>query len=48
MTTDKKSIGRDLTSGNLHRNIWILAIPMILEMGVINISQILDTLWVGQ
>ncbi len=48
MTTDQKAIGRDLTIGNLHRSIWILAIPMILEMGVINISQILDTLWVGQ
>ncbi len=39
---------RDLTSGSLHRNIWHLAIPMILEMGVINISQILDILWVGK
>jgi len=42
------SIDQDLTSGSLHCNIWQLAIPMILEMGVINISQILDTLWVGQ
>jgi putative MATE family efflux protein len=41
-------VDRDLTSGNLHRNIWHLAIPMILEMGVINISQILDTWWVGK
>ncbi len=47
MTTDKSTV-RDLTSGSLHRNIWRLALPMILEMGVINISQILDTLWVSQ
>ena len=39
---------RDLTSGSLHRNIWHLAIPMILEMGVLNIAQILDTLWIGK
>jgi len=47
MITDKSTV-RDLTSGSLHRNIWRLALPMILEMGVINISQILDTLWVGR
>jgi len=40
--------GRDLTSGSLHRNIWHLAIPMILETGAMNVSQILDTLWVGR
>ena len=39
---------RDLTSGSLHRNIWYLAIPMILETGVLNVSQILDTLWIGK
>jgi putative MATE family efflux protein len=39
---------RDLTSGSLHWNIWYLAIPMILETGVMNVSQILDTLWVGK
>ena len=38
----------DLTSGSLHRNIWLLAIPMILETSVLNVSQILDTLWVGK
>jgi len=43
-----KPSNHDLSSGSLHRNIWHLAIPMILEMGVINIAQILDTLWVGQ
>lgn len=39
---------RDLTTGSLHRNIWRLAVPMILEMGVLNVFQILDTLWVGK
>ena len=39
---------RDLTSGSLHRNIWFLSIPMILEMGILNVIQVLDTLWVGK
>lgn len=43
-----KTSQRDLTTGSLHLNIWYLAIPMILEMGVQNVSQILDTLWVGK
>jgi len=47
-TTTSRSSSRDLTSGSLHHNIWHLALPMILEMGVINVSQILDTLWVGK
>lgn len=40
--------GRDLTSGSIHRNIWYLAIPMILEMGVQNIQQVFDTYWLGR
>ena len=43
-----KSWDRDLTSGSLHRSIWYLAVPMILEMSVLNVSQVLDTYWVGQ
>ncbi|MCJ7702118.1 MAG: MATE family efflux transporter [Anaerolineales bacterium] len=43
-----KTFNRDLTSGNLHRNIWYLAIPMILETGIQNVSQLLDTYWVGK
>lgn len=39
---------RDLTSGSLHRNIWYLAPPMMLETGIINIAQVLDTYWVGK
>jgi len=40
--------GRDLTSGSLHRNIWYLALPMILETGILNVSQILDIYWMGR
>jgi len=43
-----KQFGRDLTRGSLHRNIWILAIPMILETSILNISQLLDTYWIGK
>ena len=39
---------RDLTTGGLHRNIWILAIPMILEASVLNVSQLLDIYWIGK
>jgi putative MATE family efflux protein len=39
---------RDLTSGSLHRNIWFLAVPMILEASVLNVSQLLDTYWIGK
>jgi putative MATE family efflux protein len=39
---------RDLTSGSLHRNIWVLAVPMILEVGIINVIQVLDTYWIGK
>lgn len=40
--------GRDLTSGSLHRNIWYLALPMTLETGILNVSQVLDAYWVGR
>ncbi len=40
--------GRDLTSGSIHRNIWYLAVPMMLETGIQNVSQLLDTYWVSQ
>ncbi len=39
---------RDSTSGSLHRNIWHLAIPMVLEMSLMNVSQIVDTYCVGK
>jgi putative MATE family efflux protein len=40
--------GRDLTSGSLHGDIWHLAVPMMLEIGTVNVIQVLDTYWVGQ
>lgn len=40
--------GRDLTSGSLHRAIWYLAPPMMLETGILNVAQVLDTYWVAQ
>jgi len=40
--------GRDLTIGNLHRAIWYLAPPMMLETGILNVAQILDTYWIGR
>ena len=39
---------RDLTTGNIHRSIWILAVPMILEMATLSVTQIVDTYWVGK
>ncbi|HEY44314.1 MAG TPA: MATE family efflux transporter [Anaerolineae bacterium] len=39
---------RDLTTGSLHRDIWYLAPPMMLETGITNVVQILDTYWVAQ
>ncbi len=39
---------RDLTTGSIHRNIWTLAVPMILEMGTLSVTQIVDTYWVGK
>lgn len=39
---------RDLTKGSLHRDIWYLAPPMMLETGILNVVQILDTYWIGQ
>jgi putative MATE family efflux protein len=40
--------GRDLTRGSLHRAIWYLAPAMMLEMGVLNVAQVLDAYWVGR
>jgi putative MATE family efflux protein len=40
--------GRDLTSGSIQRAIWALAPAMMLETGILNVSQLLDAYWVGQ
>ncbi|MGD8902805.1 MAG: MATE family efflux transporter [Anaerolineae bacterium] len=48
MARTPRAQGRDLTRLSIHRAIWYLAPPMILEMGVQNLAQILDTYWIGQ
>ena len=48
MTAPARLQGRDLTSGGLHRAIWYLALPMMLETGIQNIAQVFDTYWVGR
>jgi Na+-driven multidrug efflux pump len=48
-TAERGLVGeRDLTTGNIHRNIWTLAVPMILEMAMLSMTQIVDTYWVGR
>ena len=44
----RRSEGRDLTRGSLHRAIWYLAPAMMLELGVLNVAQVLDAYWVGR
>jgi putative MATE family efflux protein len=44
----RRAKDRDLTRGSLHRAIWYLAPPMMLETGILNVAQVLDTYWVGQ
>lgn len=39
---------QDLTSGSLHRSIWILAVPMVLELSTLSLTQTVDTYLVGQ
>ncbi|HAL61089.1 MAG TPA: MATE family efflux transporter [Chloroflexi bacterium] len=38
----------DYTKGSLNRNIWLLAVPMALEMSMSSIFQIIDIFWVGK
>ncbi|MBU1746628.1 MAG: MATE family efflux transporter [Chloroflexi bacterium] len=39
---------RDYTTGSLNRNIWLLAVPMVLEMGLVSAFRLADMLWVGR
>ena len=52
MESTTRSVGqvgeRDLTTGSLQRAIWHLAPPMMLETALMNVSQLMDTYWVGQ
>ncbi len=44
----KLSARPDLTSGNLHRNIWVLAVPMVIELSTLSLSQTADAYMVGR
>jgi putative MATE family efflux protein len=48
MAKAHRTVGRDLTRGSLNRAIWTLAPAMMLELGVLNVAQVLDTYWVGR
>ncbi len=39
---------RDYTTGSLNRNIWLLAVPMVLEMGLVSLFRVADMFWVGK
>jgi putative MATE family efflux protein len=39
---------RDLTRGSLHRNIWTLAVPMVVELSTLSLTQTVDTYLVGR
>ena len=45
---EKLARKRDLTTGSIHRNIWTLAVSMILEMATLSVTQIMATYWVGK
>ena len=39
---------RDYTTGSLRQNIWLLAVPMVLEMGLVSLFRLADMFWVGK
>ncbi len=44
----QKVPSRDLTTGSIHRAIWYLAPAMVLESGILNVSDLLDAYWVSR
>jgi putative MATE family efflux protein len=42
------SRGHDYTVGSINRNIWLLAVPMALEMGLVSLFRVADLFWVGK
>jgi len=46
--TVHSSLQRDYTSGNIHRNIWRLALPMTAEMSIVSLAFAWDTYWVSR
>jgi Na+-driven multidrug efflux pump len=39
---------RDYTTGSLNKSIWLLAVPMVLEMGLVSLYRVADMFWVGK
>lgn len=39
---------RDYTAGSLSQSIWLLAVPMVLEMGLVSLYRVADMFWVGK
>jgi len=39
---------RDYTQGSILRNIWILALPMTAEMGLMSLFEVVDLFWIGK
>ena len=44
----KNSVARDLTEGSIVKNIWVLALPMVIEMTMQSTFNIIDLFWVGK
>jgi putative MATE family efflux protein len=44
----KNNIKKDLTEGSIVKNIWILALPMVIEMTMQSTFNIIDLFWVGK
>jgi len=38
----------DFTTGSIHRSIWLLALPMTVEMAMVSLTFTWDTFWVGR
>ena len=39
---------QDYTTGSIHRSIWVLALPMTVEMAMVSLTFTWDTFWVGR
>jgi putative MATE family efflux protein len=39
---------RDYTTGNVNQSIWLLSVPMVLEMGLVSLYRVVDLFWVGK
>jgi len=46
--TQQLAARRDFTIGSIHRNIWLLAVPMTLETAIMSVTLTVDIFWVGR